>query len=157
MPKAKPKTRRAAPKLPSTTQSTVDPGADYKLDQPSSPPEPEPTPVDDQGSLVDQPPEPPPEPEPTPAWKEPSLQPMTGFVEIRIPIAITGDFVPRRIRTDVRDITPKQRLGLNLLMEGLRESEHELASGQVVNNHVNSVRGVLELIADAAVDQLDVT
>jgi hypothetical protein len=84
-------------------------------------------------------------------WKKPGdLKPMAGVVQIKVPIAITGDFVPRRIRTDVRNITDKQRLGLNLLMEGLKCDGGELESGQHVNNHVNALRFVLEQIAEAA-------
>ena len=102
----------------------------------------------------------PPTPKPKPIKKGPwdgrGLKPFDGAVELKIPVAVSGRYVPRRIRTDVRDITKLQRVGLNILMEGLRESDAELSSGQPVNNHVNAIRWMLETIAKKAEPQLEV-
>ena len=89
-------------------------------------------------------------------WDGRGLKPFDGAVELKIPVAVSGRYVPRRIRTDVRDITKLQRAGLNILMEGLRENDAELNSGQPVNNHVNAIRWMLETIAKEAEPQLEV-
>jgi len=73
-----------------------------------------------------------------------------GEIVLRLPIAITDDYIPHRVSTDVRNITPKQRKGLNLLLQGLKMQGDELSGGQRVNNYVNSIRFLLESIADAA-------
>ena len=74
----------------------------------------------------------------------------SAVVKFTMPIAVTGDQIPRRVRTDIRNITKKQRRGLNVLMEGLKCDGCELESGQPVNNHVNALRFMLEKIAEAA-------
>ena len=54
----------------------------------------------------------------------------------------------------MRDITRQQRFGLNALMEGMKFRDFELSNGGVVNNHVNAIRGLIELIAKAAAEKL---
>lgn len=72
-----------------------------------------------------------------------------GVAKLELPIAVTGDYVRRKPRIDIKDMTRKQRRGLSLLMEGMKCEGSRLDNGHVVNNHLNALRKLLELIADA--------
>lgn len=69
---------------------------------------------------------------------------------LNLPVAETTEYKRRRLRMDMRDMTKKQRRGLNLLMEGFQCSGHRIESGHEVNSQPMAIRAMLELIADVA-------
>ena len=95
-------------------------------------------------------------PEPTGGstkWSEPTTTKtvVEGLVNVTLPFCLDKNIRPRRrFLTALRDLTAKQRFGLNVLLEGMKSSGTVIENGAVVNSHVNAIRALLEMVADSA-------
>ena len=98
------------------------------------------------------------QPAPQPQWTEPQTKKnvVEGSVNLTIPFCLDKKIRPRRrFLTALRDLTAKQRFGLNVLLEGMKVNGTTIENGAVVNSHVNAIRALLEMAADAASGAID--
>ena len=112
--------------------------------------------VDSAKKSAEQKPEAPAEIQPK-AWEQPTTKEtvVSGFVKIDLPFCLDKRIRPRRrFMSALRELTEKQRFGLNVLLEGMREEAEELENGSAVNSHTNTIRAILEKAADAAAESI---
>ena len=92
------------------------------------------------------------------SWSEPLTGEsiVDGEINLKIPFCYDKKIRPRRrFLTALRELTAKQRFGLNVLLEGLQIEGAELEHGAAVNSHVNTIRALLEMAADAAKNEIE--
>lgn len=91
-------------------------------------------------------------------WSDPQTESpiVEGVIDLKIPFCYDKKIRPRRrFLTALRELTAKQRFGLNVLLEGLQIEGAELEQGATVNSHVNTIRALLEMAADAAKKEIE--
>jgi len=91
-------------------------------------------------------------------WVEPTTTKtvVEGTIEFTVPFCLDKNVRPRRrFLTALRDLTAKQRFGLNVLLEGMKSNGTKIENGSVVNSHVNAIRSLLEMVADSASKEIE--
>lgn len=88
-------------------------------------------------------------------WRSPEIRSADALVKIPLQIAINADeYFPRRTQVNLRQLSRKQRFGLQVLTQGAKLEGTMLENGGEVRNHVSALRSLLEAIADAAKENL---
>lgn len=81
-------------------------------------------------------------------WHPTSFDPNNVEANVRIPLALTGDPINGKNELDIRKLTPKQSLGVMVLMEGLSCDGAQTADGNEITSRQQAVKKLLEMLAD---------
>ena len=81
-------------------------------------------------------------------WRPEKFKPQKTNAELKIPLAVTGDRNFESDILDIRNLTPKQTLGVCVLTDGMAGVGMMTDDGKEINSRQQAVRKLLEMIAE---------